>query len=167
MVDVVDRATRSRMMAGIRGTDTNPELLLRRALHRQGFRYRLHDRRLPGRPDLVLPRHKAVIFVHGCFWHRHEGCHWCTTPASNVDFWDAKFASNVERDRRHEHLLREAEWRVAKVWECALRQEPSRTVAELIRWLRSSEAAWESSVIRGRTDADTSQGKSQLERGRD
>jgi len=150
VADVVDRATRSRMMAGIRGVNTRPELRLRSALHRLGFRFRVHDQRLPGRPDLVLPRHRAAIFVHGCFWHRHEGCHWCTTPASNSEFWSAKFAANVERDLRHQEALREAGWRVAVVWECALRQDEHLAVAEIARWLVSSEPGWESTLIRER-----------------
>lgn len=152
MADIVDAATRSRMMAGIRGANTRPELRLRSALHRQGFRYRIHDVRLPGRPDLVFPRHNAVIFVHGCFWHRHEGCHWCTTPASNADFWNAKFAANVERDLRHQQTLCEAGWRVAIVWECALRPNESGAATELAQWLHSAEPAWESKVIRPAPD---------------
>ena len=97
MVDTVDSATRSRMMAGIRGKDTKPERVLRQRLHAAGIRFRLHAPGLPGKPDLVFPRYKAVAFVHGCFWHRHEGCHWCTTPASNTEFWQTKFDHNVVR----------------------------------------------------------------------
>lgn len=153
VADVVDRATRSRMMAGIRATDTKPELRLRRALHGLGFRFRLHDRRLPGKPDLVLPRHRAAIFVHGCFWHRHEGCHWCTTPASNESFWARKFASNVARDRTDTDALRQAGWRVATIWECALRsQELAGTITDLDRWLRSGTPEYESRLIRERAD---------------
>ena len=149
MVDVVDAATRSRMMAGIRGANTKPELRLRSALHRRGFRYRLHDARLPGRPDLVFPRHNAVVFVHGCFWHRHEGCHWCTMPASNVDFWNAKFVSNVGRDSRHRQAMRKAGWRVATVWECALRgDEVLHTADDLTRWLHSGAVEYDSGLIR-------------------
>lgn len=149
MADVVDLPTRSRMMAGIRGANTKPELLLRRALHRHGFRFRLHDDRLLGRPDLVLPRYRAVIFVHGCFWHRHQGCHWCTTPATNVDFWSTKFRSNVERDSRAVLSLRDDGWRVATVWECAFRrEEQATTVAELSEWLRSSRFSYETRLVR-------------------
>lgn len=149
MADVVDVATRSRMMASIRGANTKPELRLRSALHRRGFRYRLHDPRLPGRPDLVFPRHNAVVFVHGCFWHRHEGCHWCTMPASNVEFWSAKFLSNMGRDSKHREALRKAGWRVATVWECALRgDELVRTATALARWLDSGEVAYDSGLIR-------------------
>jgi len=120
MVDVVTPEVRSRMMAGIRGRDTRPELLLRKALHARGFRYRLADKRLPGSPDIVLPKYRAVIFVHGCFWHRHPGCGKATTPASNTDFWLAKFAANVTRDERNLHDLIDLGWRVAIVWECAI-----------------------------------------------
>jgi DNA mismatch endonuclease (patch repair protein) len=153
VADIVDSITRSRMMAGIRGVDTRPELVLRRALHRSGFRYRLHVANLPGRPDLVLPGRRAVIFVHGCFWHRHEGCHWCTTPAANASFWRKKFGSNVDRDRRHADQLRADGWRVAVVWECALRAEATSTIAQLESWLRSTDPAFETPLIRKRVAA--------------
>jgi len=120
MVDVVDKHTRSRMMSGIKGTNTKPELLLRSALHARGFRFRIHDRRLPGSPDIVLPKWSAVIEVRGCFWHRHKGCSKATTPATNVDFWQAKFASNVLRDRANAEALLMDGWRVLIVWECAI-----------------------------------------------
>ena len=149
MADVVDRATRSRMMAGIRATNTRPELRLRRALHRLGYRFRLHDKGLPGRPDVVLPRYRAAIFVHGCFWHRHAGCHWCSTPASNEPFWSKKFATNVARDRVDKNALHEAGWRVGTVWECALRgDELERTLGDLDRWLRSDRPEYESPLVR-------------------
>lgn len=149
VADVVDRATRSRMMAGIRATNTRPELRLRSALHRLGYRFRLHDKKLPGKPDLVLPRYHAAIFVHGCFWHRHIGCHWCSTPASNTTFWNAKFASNLARDRAAREALRRAGWRVATVWECGLRpEERERTVSELDRWLRSTASEYENRLVR-------------------
>lgn len=139
MTDVVDAETRSRMMSGIRGKDTAPEVQLRRALHALGFRFRIHARELPGRPDIVLPRWNAVILVHGCFWHRHEGCRFTTTPATRPDFWATKFRSNVERDTRHLRELRALGWRTAVVWECALRPKGApeaigRIVAD---WLRS------------------------------
>lgn len=122
MADIVDKQTRSRMMAGIRGKDTRPELALRRALHARGFRYRLHSRGVVGRPDLVLPRYQAVIFVHGCFWHRHENCRLATTPATRPEFWTGKFAANVARDRVVQETLFADGWRVATIWECALRK---------------------------------------------
>lgn len=132
MVDVVTPQVRSRMMSGIRGKNTKPEMLVRRFLHGLGLRYRLHDRTLPGAPDLVFPRHGAVIFVHGCYWHRHEGCKYATTPASNVEFWETKFAENVRRDRAAVMALKKAGWRVFILWECGLRK--SDTVGAL-HWL--------------------------------
>lgn len=120
MADIVDSQTRSRMMAGIRGKDTQPELVLRRALHGHGFRYRLHARDVAGRPDLVLKKYRAIIFVHGCFWHRHENCRLATTPATRPEFWADKFAANVARDRAVQESLLAEGWRVATIWECAL-----------------------------------------------
>lgn len=138
MTDVVDSETRSRMMAGIRGRDTRPEIALRRALHARGLRYRLHSSALPGRPDLVLPRHRAVIFVHGCFWHRHPDCRYATTPATRAEFWTAKFEANVARDRRVEEALTAMGWRVGIIWECALRGRDltDRTADRVATWIR-------------------------------
>lgn len=119
MTDVVDRATRSRMMSGIRGRDTKPEKRVRSFLHRAGLRFRLHTS-LPGKPDLVFPKHRAVVFVHGCFWHRHTGCRYATTPSSNAEFWQKKFDENVARDRRVARQLRKEGWRVFVMWECQL-----------------------------------------------
>ena len=118
-MDTVDKKTRSRIMASVRQRDTGPEIMLRSALHRAGLRYRLHDRTLPGSPDLVFPRYNAVVFVHGCYWHSH-GCYKSTVPKSRRDFWEAKFSANRERDRRKVALLRDAGWRVLTVWECVL-----------------------------------------------
>lgn len=122
MADIVDKQTRSRMMSRIRGRDTIPEVALRRSLHRKGFRFRLHSRRLPGKPDLVLAKYNAVVFVHGCFWHRHAGCRFTTTPASNIDFWREKFSNTVKRDALTCEMLRSEGWRIATVWECSLRK---------------------------------------------
>lgn len=138
MVDVVDKATRSRMVAGIRAKNTKPEVALRSALHRLGFRFRIHDRRLPGRPDIVLPRYRAAVQVHGCFWHRHEGCRFSATPSSRPEFWQAKFNANVKRDRNATVRLKEAGWRTGVVWECAIRERGAGEVArELAAWLKS------------------------------
>lgn len=132
MVDVVDKATRSRMMSGIRAQNTKPELKVRKILHAAGFRYRLHVRTLPGSPDLVLPRHKAVVFVHGCFWHRHRGCRFAYMPKSNKAFWKKKFDANVSRDRRSGVELRKLGWRVLTVWECRANQKGlNRTIRSL------------------------------------
>lgn len=112
--------TRSRNMAAIRGKDTTPELAVRRMLHAMGLRFRLHRKDLPGCPDIVLPRHRTVVFVHGCFWHRHECCRYTTTPKTRQEFWLAKFESTVLRDRRNQAELKQLGWRVLVVWECEL-----------------------------------------------
>lgn len=142
MVDIVDKATRSRMMAGIRGRDTKPETLLRHALHGRGLRYRLHSKLLPGRPDLIFQKYNAVVFVHGCFWHRHAGCRYCTTPKTNPEFWRKKFAANVVRDANAMGRLRNSGWRVGTVWECALRQESQVQIvaAQVHSWLLSGSS---------------------------
>lgn len=139
--DIFDSATRSRLMARVRSRNTRPELILRRALHSRGLRYRLHDSSLPGRPDLVFPRFGAVCFVHGCFWHRHEGCRRATTPATNRTFWQRKFAANVVRDRNNRAALLEAGWRVGIIWECALRSKVhSEEVAASVEcWLKGRD----------------------------
>lgn len=145
MTDIVDKQTRSRMMAGIKGKDTKPELVLRRALHARGFRYRLHSKNVPGRPDLVFPKHHAIVFVHGCFWHRHEGCRYTTTPSTRPEFWQAKFDANVIRDAAIRDQLIEAGWRVATVWECSLRKTDQlvATVGRLRTWLLSDNGQLE------------------------
>lgn len=125
-------------MASIKGYNTKPEIALRKALHALGLRYRLHDRKLPGRPDIVLPRWKAVVFVHGCFWHRHEGCRYATVPATRPQFWNEKFAANVSRDQRNVYVLATAGWRTRIVWECDLKALGASTVADdVMRWLQS------------------------------
>jgi len=125
MVDIVDSRTRSRMMAGIRGRNTKPELQVRRYLHSQGFRYRLHDGKLPGSPDIIMPKYKLLIFVHGCFWHRHQGCRYATDPAQNREKWEGKFRQNVERDHKQVKQLIDLGWRVLVIWECGLRSPSS------------------------------------------
>ncbi|HED8873731.1 very short patch repair endonuclease [Pseudomonas aeruginosa] len=120
-MDIVDSATRSRMMSGIRGRDTKPEMTVRKFLHARGYRFRLHRKDLPGRPDLVLPRFKTCIFIHGCFWHHHEGCRFATLPKTRADFWAQKLRDNVERDRRVQEELVRKGWRVLTIWECELK----------------------------------------------
>jgi DNA mismatch endonuclease (patch repair protein) len=143
-MDVVDAATRSRMMAGIKGKNTKPELALRKRLFAAGFRYRLHPRELPGHPDMYFPRFKAVVLVHGCFWHRHSGCRYATTPATRPEFWAKKFSANVERDARTEAALAVAGVRLAIVWECALRKDGDAEVAlGLAEWFLSGQARFE------------------------
>jgi len=140
MPDIVDSKTRSRMMAGIRGKDTQPELLLRRALHSRGFRYRLHDARLPGKPDIVFPKRHAVIQVHGCFWHCHK-CHLFKWPSSRVDFWRAKISRNREKDAEASRALARAGWRILTVWECALKGRTrlpfDKVTDDVVAWLLS------------------------------
>jgi DNA mismatch endonuclease (patch repair protein) len=120
MPDVVDAAIRSRMMSGIRGRNTQPELTVRRFLHGLGFRYRLHDRRLPGKPDIVLSRYRTAIFVHGCFWHQHAGCKLAAKPGTHVEFWRTKLSQNVERDARDVAALTKLGWEAVIMWECGL-----------------------------------------------
>jgi DNA mismatch endonuclease (patch repair protein) len=110
------------MMAGIRGKNTRPELLVRKYLHSKGFRYRLHDKNLPGSPDIVLRKYHLAIFVHGCFWHRHKGCKYGTTPEQNRNSWLLKFKQNTERDNKQIRLLVDEGWRVAVLWECGLKK---------------------------------------------
>ena len=118
MADTLSREHRSWNMSRIRGRDTAPERIVRSVLHRLGFRFRLQGAKLPGRPDIVLPKHKTVVVVHGCFWHRHRRCRFAYTPKSNVVFWTRKFEENVERDRRTKRQLRALGWSVVTVWEC-------------------------------------------------
>lgn len=120
-MDIVDITTRSRMMAGILSRNTKPEMIVRRYLHGFGYRYRLHRKDLPGKPDLVLPKYKLAIFVHGCFWHRHSGCMYATTPSSREDFWSDKLNKNAIRDRNQIASLSSDGWRVIVVWECGLK----------------------------------------------
>lgn len=122
MTDIVDPTTRSRMMAGIRNRDTAPERAVRRELYGLGIRYRLHNGKLPGRPDIVIGRLRTVIFVHGCYWHRHPGCRLAYTPKSNVEFWLAKLQGNAARDARNQDRLTELGWRVIVIWECETRE---------------------------------------------
>ena len=131
MADVVDKETRSRMMSGIRGKDTQPELIIRKALHKEGFRYKLHDRYLPGKPDLVFPKYNAVIFVHGCFWHGHN-CHLFKWPKSRSDFWKKKIARNKEVDKRNYKKLSEEGWYILTVWECALKGKKRLPIGEIV-----------------------------------
>lgn len=140
MTDIVDPATRSRMMSSIRGKDTQPEILVRKALHARGYRYRLHVKGLPGRPDMVFPKYRAVIMINGCFWHRHN-CKMFHWPKSNGKFWREKLGRNAQNDRKNIDALLREDWRVQVVWECALRGEGRLTEAMLIsrlsRWITS------------------------------
>lgn len=141
-MDTVDKETRSRIMSKVGQKNTTPETLLRRSLHKAGLRYRLYDKKLPGTPDLVFPRFRAVIFVHGCFWHSH-GCYRSTVPKSRRKFWEQKFHTNLARDKRNITWLQAHKWRVMVVWECALvgrNALPSSEVTQLVyTWLIGAE----------------------------
>lgn len=132
MADVHTPAQRSFNMSRIRGRDTKPEVLLRSLLHRAGLRFRKHVAGLPGKPDIVLPRHKAVVLVHGCYWHRHPSCRFTTTPATNSAYWVEKFAGTVARDQKVEVALHTMGWRVFTVWECELRQDAEAAAKRLV-----------------------------------
>jgi DNA mismatch endonuclease (patch repair protein) len=140
MPDVHDQATRSRNMAAVRGKDTKPELIIRKGLHAAGLRYRLNVKDLPGKPDLVFPKHRAAVFVHGCFWHGHA-CPLFRLPETRREFWQRKIEGNVTRDANAIARLQDLGWRVAVVWECALRGKDRRDLTdvleELSSWIRS------------------------------
>ncbi len=122
-------------MSRIRGKDTKPELRVRSQLHRMGYRFRLHRKDLPGRPDIVLPKYDTVIFVHGCFWHRHKGCRFAYTPKTRPEFWKKKFGGNIRRDRTNINLLRKQGWKVLIIWECETDSngKPQKLIASRMR----------------------------------
>jgi DNA mismatch endonuclease (patch repair protein) len=140
MVDVVDKETRSRMMSGIRGKNTQPELQVRKALHAEGLRFRLNCRDLPGKPDMVLPKYKTIVFVHGCFWHGHR-CRLFKAPSTRAEFWKNKIESNIRRDVEVRNMLASMGWRVVVVWECLLKGKADAEVRRLVHpvaeWIRS------------------------------
>ncbi|AZZ77819.1 very short patch repair endonuclease [Pseudomonas sp. RU47] len=131
MVDIVDIATRSRMMASIRAEGTKPEMTVRRFLHGHGFRFRLHRKDLPGRPDIVLPKYNLAVFVHGCFWHRHANCFYASTPRTRKEFWEDKLERNVARDMNNVKFLLSLGWRVLVIWECGLKNLQSELILVL------------------------------------
>jgi len=141
MADMVDSATRSRMMSGIRSTNTGPKRLVRKLLHRNGFRFRLHVNTLPGKPDIVLPKYHAVIFVNGCFWHGHD-CSLFRLPATKTAFWSKKIDANRARDSKSLYALRLAGWRTLTVWECAMKGKnriaPEKLIREISGWLHGN-----------------------------
>ncbi len=136
MTDNLSSQRRSWNMSRIRSTDTKPEIVLRSVLHRMGFRFRLHCRGLPGRPDIVLPKYNTVIFVHGCFWHQHPGCNEAVRPKTNVKYWVEKLEGNVKRDKRNHIALRRQGWRVFRLWECQIEKDPIRIAKQLAKKLR-------------------------------
>jgi DNA mismatch endonuclease (patch repair protein) len=136
MADVHDKATRSYNMSQIKGKNTKPEVLVRKFLFSKGFRYRIHDKRLPGKPDIVLPKYKTVIFVNGCFWHGHEGCKYYVVPKTRTDWWLDKISSNRGNDTRNEQQLKRSSWQVITLWECELKNENIlHNLEELVRTL--------------------------------
>lgn len=158
MTDRVDEATRSRIMRSVPRAHTKPERRLRLRLHGIGFRYRLGGCGLPGSPDLVLPKHRAAVFVHGCFWHRHGGCRYATRPSTRAEFWQEKFVANVLRDTAVRGALLDDGWRVAIAWECSLRKpELVVLVADLLAaWLRGHSPEFE--IGEGDVTADRQRG---------
>ena len=141
MADIVPPSVRSRMMSGIRGKNTRPEILVRKALHALGYRYRLHDRMLPGKPDIVLRKYNAVIFIHGCFWHGHD-CHLFKWPKTREDFWREKIEGNRENDRKIREELLAKGWRILEIWECSLKGRtslsPDEVISQADEWLKGS-----------------------------
>ena len=142
MVDITDAQTRSRMMAGIKGKNTKPEMLVRRTLFSKGYRYRLHGSDLAGAPDIVMKNRKVAIFVHGCFWHMHQGCRLAKLPATRPEFWANKLATNVARDQRNIAALRAQGWRVLIVWECATKVpiQQAALANALLSWIEDGTA---------------------------
>jgi DNA mismatch endonuclease, patch repair protein len=122
MTDILTKEKRSWNMSRIRNKDTKPELIVRSILHRMGYRFRLHGKNLPGKPDIVLLKYQTVIFVHGCFWHRHKGCKYAYKPKSRNEFWNKKFQENIERDAKNKEKLEKAGWNVSIVWECEIQK---------------------------------------------
>ena len=132
------------MMASIRSKDTKPELKVRSGLHCLGMRFRLHCSNLPGKPDLVFPKHRVVLFVHGCFWHRHSGCRFAYAPSQNAEKWTRKFLANIERDRCQVELLQQNGWRVFVIWECALKvRDVSPLLSSVVTELLSNNANYQ------------------------
>ena len=138
-MDTISPARRSAVMARIKGRNTGPELAVRRLVHGMGYRFRLHRKDLPGRPDLVFSPRKKVIFVHGCYWHRHEGCRFAYSPKSNLEFWTTKFSSNVARDRRVEQELAQLGWKVLTIWECEI-ADAERLRGNLVEFLADADS---------------------------
>lgn len=149
MADIVTGEVRSRMMSGIRGKNTRPEIIVRKHLFAAGFRFRLHRRNLPGAPDIVMSGRRVAIFVHGCFWHRHEGCRFAKLPATRPEYWKDKLEGNAERDSRAINGLLDLGWRVLVVWECAVpeRGTSSALQNDLTRWINGKAVRGEISGV--------------------
>lgn len=147
MADTLTKEKRSWVMGRIRARNTKPEIMVRSLLHRMGYRFRINRRDLPGKPDIVLPKFRTVIFVHGCFWHRHPGCREATMPKSRTDYWRSKFEQNVERDKRTVRKLRKDGWSVLTVWACQVKKDPLKVARRLDRHLRGAAGEGFSYVI--------------------
>lgn len=162
MADVMTPEQRSRCMAAIKGKDTKPEMLVRRFLFAKGLRYRVNNRKLPGSPDIVLKKYKAVVFIDGCFWHGHEGCKYYHLPKTNADFWRHKIVLNMARDYANNVYLRLAGWRVIRVWECEVKTKSKRTETlerlynEIVGTEQTSSTTYESSPTLTPTAAEPS-----------
>jgi DNA mismatch endonuclease (patch repair protein) len=139
LVDTISREYRSEIMSRVRAKDTKPEMVVRRMLHAAGYRYRLHDKDLPGKPDLVFPARRKVVFINGCFWHRHRGCAHARLPKSRTEFWTEKLERNRERDERNVEVLRELGWEVLTVWECEVR-DPATLMPRVVAFLEQQPA---------------------------
>jgi len=134
MADVHDKATRSYNMSQIRSRNTKPEILVRKFLHAQGFRYKLHDKKLPGNPDIVLPKYKAVIFIHGCFWHGHKDCRYFVVPKTRTEWWLNKINSNIANDTKAVKALKKEGWRIINLWKCDLKPiKAAKTLSKLLK----------------------------------
>lgn len=138
MADKVSKEKRSWMMSRIKGKDTKVEVLVRSYLFSKGYRFRKNDKRYPGKPDVVLPKYKTVLFINGCYWHRHPGCKYAQTPTSNVEFWQEKFKKNVANDKRNIKRLEESGWNVITLWECELKKNFDETMLKLESMLRDN-----------------------------
>jgi DNA mismatch endonuclease (patch repair protein) len=133
MVDRISEEKRSWNMSRIKGSDTNPEIIVRSFLHRQGLRFRVNDKNLPGKPDIVLKKYRTIVFVDGCFWHRHTGCRFAYTPKSRIEFWTEKFKSNVKRDRKVNTMLKDQSWNVVRIWQCEISDKKLEDLISIIR----------------------------------
>ena len=138
MIDTFSPEKRAWVMRRITGKDTKPELIVRTLLHRAGYRFKANDKTLPGRPDLVLPKYDMVIFIHGCFWHRHKNCKQASTPKTNQAFWQEKFSNNQRKDARAKRQLNALGWRVMTIWECRVMKHPQTVLARIIRRLENT-----------------------------
>jgi len=137
MTDVHDKKTRSYNMSRIKAKNTKPEMLVRRFLHAHGFRYKLHDKKLPGKPDIVLPKYKTIIFIHGCFWHGHKGCRYYVVPKTRTEWWLNKINANIANDIKAAKALKKEGWKIITVWECKLKTaKAERTLSSLLNKIR-------------------------------